>query len=844
MNWGDDASIFVAIAAYRDPELLATVQDCLAKAAVPERVRFGICLQYGPELSGSEHLSGPQFRVRYVDSRLSQGACWARAETMKLFAGEDWYLQLDSHHRFARDWDRILLQQAARTGSPRPVLSTYGASFTPGQEGDAVCHSTGMAFDRFIDEGVPIFAPICCEPRPLPYRARFVSAHFLFAPGSFVRDVPYDPQLYFIGEEITLAVRAFTHGYDLFHPGAHVLWHEYSRVGRPKHWDDHTETHAQDVAWHERDRASLAKAMRLLTESWQGADGMGTARSVEQYEAYAGISFRERRVEQNARLNLEPAPAAVADDQSAVALAVAATVAEAAGRHTLEIAIPRSDLPAAAVDDPRFWYVGAHDRDGHEVYREDAGLDELAAALANGRDPVTLRREFFSERTPVTWTVLPYSASEGWLGRVHGPATAPPPTIFVSVAAYRDPDLAPTVADALTKAAHPEHLRFGICWQHAPSEQLPDWMRGPQFEVLDVDWRSSRGGCWARAEIMKLWAGEDWFLQIDSHQRFAPDWDRTLVEQAKASGSPKPVLSAPAPAFTIGSETPPAGPLRTDFIGFRDNGTPILRPGHISPDRDRRTPMRARSVCGHLLFAPGRFAQEVPYDPDLYFSWEETTMALRAFTHGYDLFHPTSVVTWHEYSRDYRVKHWDDHDGKADTGVPWQVLRQQSLARVERFFREPEVGTVGLGEERSFADYEAYAGVSFGHRRIQDYTRRHREPPNPPADPNWFEQVRDHRIEIRFRIDDLPAGATTDALLWYVGVHDGEGKELFRQDVGREALPGLLGAGDGEVRIVREFSSTAVPRTWTVLPLSASDGWLPGVHGEVVLTPEHLPAPA
>ena len=45
----------------------------------------------------------------------------------------------------------------------------------------------------------------------------------------------------------------------------------------------------------------------------------------------------------------------------------------------------------------------------------------------------------------------------------------------------------------------------------------------------------------------------------------------------------------------------------------------------------------------------------MPYDPDIYFSWEETTMAVRAFTHGYDLFHPSTVVTWHEYSPDYRI---------------------------------------------------------------------------------------------------------------------------------------------------------------------------------------------
>jgi Glycosyltransferase (GlcNAc) len=44
--------------------------------------------------------------------------------------------------------------------------------------------------------------------------------------------------------------------------------------------------------------------------------------------------------------------------------------------------------------------------------------------------------------------------------------------IFVSIAAYRDPELVPTVRDCLATAAHPDQLRFGICWQHG-SEDPP-----------------------------------------------------------------------------------------------------------------------------------------------------------------------------------------------------------------------------------------------------------------------------------------------------------------------------------------------------------------------------------
>jgi glycosyltransferase involved in cell wall biosynthesis len=808
-------TIFVSVAAYRDPDLVLTITDCLAKARDPDRLRFGICWQYGPEEMGSMQLAGPQFAVHYVDQRLSKGACWARAEIMKLYDGEDWYLQLDSHHRFTQDWDAKLIEQAACTGVERPILSTYAAGFKPGEEAAATALVTSMEVDHFTAEGLLLPKPgIISESRSTPLRARFVSAHFLFAPGSFVRDVPYDPDLYFLGEEITLAVRAFTHGYDLFHPACHILWHEYTRANRVKHWDDHTHERGATVAWHERDAVSLAKVSRFLTEPWTGPDGAGTVRSVADYEAYAGVSFRHRRVQDYTRQNREP-PNPVA----------APHWPERVKNHKVEIQIQRAQLPPAAISDPSFWYVGVHDHARKEIYRDDAGPAELRKVLANGHDVISLVREFSSERIPASWTVMPCSISQGWLEPVSGPI-GDNPRIFVSIASYRDPDLVPTISDCLAKARHPNRLRFVICWQHGPEEQLPDWIREPQFCVLGVDYRESRGSCWARAAIMKEWAGEEWFLQIDSHQRFAQDWDTTLLREAALTGSAKPLLSAPAPGFTIGAPLPHSQPLRIELSGFRANGIPKMKTGFLPPDAAQHGPVRARSVCGHLLFAPGDFARQVPYDPEMYFSSEETTMAVRAFTHGFDLFHPTAVVTWHEYTRAYRTKHWDDHSLKQGAEVPWHRLHQEGVARVARFFNSPSVGEFGLGQERTFADYEAYAGISFRHRRMQDYTRLNKEPPNPPADPDWPEHVRDHRIEITLDVSQLPEEAKTLPVLWYIGIHDANGHEFYRQDASKSEVADLLATGGDRITLVREFASSMVPASWTVMPLSRSAGWL------------------
>ena len=58
-------------------------------------------------------------------------------------------------------------------------------------------------------------------------------------------------------------------------------------------------------------------------------------------------------------------------------------------------------------------------------------------------------------------------------------------SIFISIAAYRDPELLPTLRDCVEKARYPAELRFGICWQHAEGEAPPP--DDPRLRVLDVE---------------------------------------------------------------------------------------------------------------------------------------------------------------------------------------------------------------------------------------------------------------------------------------------------------------------------------------------------------------------
>jgi len=405
--------------------------------------------------------------------------------------------------------------------------------------------------------------------------------------------------------------------------------------------------------------------------------------------------------------------------------------------------------------------------------------------------------------------------------------------IFVSIAAYRDPQLVPTVQDCIAKAADPYRLRFGICWQHAADDDPLPYRPDDCFRIVDVDWKQSKGACWARSEVMKQWRGEEWFLQVDSHCRFAKDWDVKLIGGMNLTGSAKPILSTYATPFTPGDhEVLAEGPLQMGFQGFTEDGIPYMKPVGIFNWRLLTQPRRARFLSGGFLFAQGSFVEDIGYDPDLYFVGEETAMTLRAFTSGYDLFHPHQTIVWHDYGRPDALKHWGDHTKSNSISREWHELDLHSKKKVRRLLDGQPVESYGLGTVRTLEEYQDYAGLSFALRKAQDYTVSSEEPPNPVADPDWTGQIFPWMLRITFDRSALPEGALEDPSFWSIGVLDDRRTEIYRYDVPESQLAALSADGP-QITLVCELQSGTIPASWSVWPVSRSRGWLRKIEGRL-----------
>lgn len=291
--------IFIQIASYRDSELTATVQDAIQKAAYPQNLSFGIVWQgkLGVDPLPVEYLH--YCRLLLVDADHSRGVCWARSKTQALWEGEPYTLQIDSHMRFVHGWDELLLGMLMHCPSPKPLLTAYPPAYTPPD----ILHTgepTRLAASHFTEQGIlSLVSGTSLRDHIKPQLGMFMAAGFWFASSQILEDIPYDPQIYFQGEEINLAVRAWTHGWDIYYPNQVACYHEYTRPGKPRHWEEHNHWWQLDQTAHQR----LRQLLKMDASRHIDLDryGLGTQRSLSHYEQFSGVDFRHQQLTETAK---------------------------------------------------------------------------------------------------------------------------------------------------------------------------------------------------------------------------------------------------------------------------------------------------------------------------------------------------------------------------------------------------------------------------------------------------------------------------------------------------------------------------------------------------------------
>ena len=150
----DDGTIFLSVASYRDENCPNTLKWAFEKAKYPEKIFVGLVQQNCYDHCRSGVLEGGrvedvapdidcykefcdahpeycnQIRILHVNESESLGPYAARFFASKLWGGEPWYMQVDAHMTFAKDWDADSIKMLQNAPTKKPVISHYPPEHT------------------------------------------------------------------------------------------------------------------------------------------------------------------------------------------------------------------------------------------------------------------------------------------------------------------------------------------------------------------------------------------------------------------------------------------------------------------------------------------------------------------------------------------------------------------------------------------------------------------------------------------------------------------------------------------------------------------------------------------
>jgi len=392
---------------------------------------------------------------------------------------------------------------------------------------------------------------------------------------------------------------------------------------------------------------------------------------------------------------------------------------------------------------------------------------------------------------------------------------------------------------------------FGVCHQYNPDDaflKLDSFFQPASLlgynnlvKVNEMLYTEAKGLPFARAKVNEMITDEDYVLQLDSHHRFAKNWDETLINWhlgLEAKGY-KPLIAGYLPRYNPLNDPAERAmePWQSQFACFYPFGTIFIRPARLEGWENMTEPVPARFLSGHFAFARTQWARDVKHDPNIYFSGEEINLTVRSYTHGYDLFHPPKVVVWHSTMREERsgILVWDDQSKR---GVNWGALQDNARKRIRVLLGSEIDYTVDLtgyelGTARTLRDYEKYAGINFKKRAVQKYTYENKFPPNPVIEDEkeWENSFMTSFYHcIRF---DKTIFKYNDYDFWVLAFDDENRIAIYRDDLNQTQIQEIMSNPGNYIGIEKFFLTEKIPVKWVVWAHRKNGDWAERIEGIV-----------
>lgn len=292
-------------------------------------------------------------------------------------------------------------------------------------------------------------------------------------------------------------------------------------------------------------------------------------------------------------------------------------------------------------------------------------------------------------------------------------------TIFVSIASYRDDECPNTLKYLYNNALHPKRIFVGICQQNHSSDLdcaqdfLSKYNVASNVNIIRLEDFEAKGPTYARYLCSKLYNGEDYYLQIDSHMHFIKDWDKYIIDMIDSIPYDKAVITN-HPKDWKDEENSTNENVSTFCKGHMNSSGMIA---YVASLVGNKGPCMEVPYCAAgFFFTYGCFLNEVPFDPNLsqLFEGEEGLFSIRLWTSGWNMYAPNRDICFHYYIRADKPKYWSNPD--YNRYLPKSQYKVKLLMGLEELKAEDDYTNdfklYGLGSVRTLQDYYKFVGFN------------------------------------------------------------------------------------------------------------------------------------
>lgn len=297
--------IFVSLAAYRDPDLINTVKSFYEKAEYKERLFFSLVSHEDLDnIFDFSFIPKEQMSYQKIDYRLADGACSGRHLANSLLSEKyRFFLHTDSHSRAKENWDTILIneyEKCSKKWGEEYIFTKYPHGFTKEWDDNGIGKDVINKENESLHRVDAVWDEIECvyllrwhdlEDTEYGDKVYGFAANFAFGSVKAFMKAPYDPYLYFLGEEISLGIRLSVQGVNLVAPAINAIYTNYDRDNGKRggfHWKDNSD-------WGLRDKAARIRLGQLFRGEDLGVYGLqDNMNNYKNLQTTIGLDFESK----------------------------------------------------------------------------------------------------------------------------------------------------------------------------------------------------------------------------------------------------------------------------------------------------------------------------------------------------------------------------------------------------------------------------------------------------------------------------------------------------------------------------------------------------------------------